>query len=162
MRGSSRPRAPAPLVWANLALLALFPLAWGSPLVETGLIPFLDGDRISILSGVAALWGDEPGLAALVALFGIALPYAKTLALAGVHFGRLGPRWMPALEVLGKLSMADVFLVALGVIVAKGVGLGRVETAWGLPLFAGCVLASLAISLATPRGEAAEAPGGGR
>ncbi|MDF2232016.1 paraquat-inducible protein A [Albimonas sp. CAU 1670] len=144
-------RAPAPLAGANLALLVLFPLAWAAPLVEARLIPFLDGDRISILSGVAALWEDEPGLAALVALFGIALPYAKTLALAAVHFGRLGVRWMPALEVLGKLSMADVFLVALGVIVAKGVGLGRVETAWGLPLFAGCVLASLAISLATPR-----------
>ena len=149
----SAARAPAWLAWANLALLVLFPLAWAAPLVTAGLIPFLDGETISILSGVATLWEDEPGLAALVALFGVAMPYAKTLALAGVHFGRLGSRWLPALAVLGKLSMADVFLVALGVIVAKGVGWGRVETAWGLPLFAGCVLASLAISLATGRGR---------
>ncbi|WP_339948430.1 paraquat-inducible protein A [uncultured Albimonas sp.] len=148
----SGPRsAPRALIWANLALLILFPLAWAAPLVEAGLIPFLDGETISILSGVAALWADEPLLAGLVGLFGVAMPYAKTLALAGVHFGRLSSRWLPALEVLGKLSMADVFLVALAVIVAKGVGWGRVETAWGLPLFAGCVLASLAISLATGR-----------
>ena len=45
--------------------------------------------------------------------------------------------------------MADVFLIAIYITLARGVGLGRVEPAWGLWLFTGCVLASFAISLAT-------------
>ncbi len=47
--------------------------------------------------------------------------------------------------------MADVFLIALYVVVAKGIGVGRVETAWGLWLFTFCVLSSLAISTVTAR-----------
>jgi len=31
--------------------------------------------------------------------------------------------------------------------VVKGVGLGHVETAWGLYLFTGCILLSLALSI---------------
>lgn len=141
----------SPLALANLALLGLFPLAWAAPVARAGWAPFLDGEPISILSSVGLLWESDPGLAVLVALFGMAMPLAKTLALAAVHAGRWPSRWLRAIEVMGKLSMADVFLIALGLVLAKGVGLGHVETAWGLPLFAGCVLASLAISLLTPR-----------
>jgi paraquat-inducible protein A len=47
--------------------------------------------------------------------------------------------------------MADVFLIALYVVVAKGIGIGRVEVAWGLYLFTACILASLAISFFTKR-----------
>ena len=43
--------------------------------------------------------------------------------------------------------MADIFLIALYIILIKGVGLARVETAWGLYFYTGCVLLSLAISL---------------
>jgi hypothetical protein len=32
-------------------------------------------------------------------------------------------------------------------VIAKGIGLGRVEPAWGLYLFTGCVIASVAISM---------------
>lgn len=42
--------------------------------------------------------------------------------------------------------MADVFLVALYIVLAKGVGHATVETAWGLWLFTGCILVSLALS----------------
>jgi len=51
--------------------------------------------------------------------------------------------------VLGKLAMADIFLIAIYITLADGIGVGRVETAWGLWLFTGCVVASLAISLLT-------------
>ncbi|MEO0680914.1 MAG: paraquat-inducible protein A [Pseudomonadota bacterium] len=142
------------LAWAagaNLALLILFPVAWAAPLARTGFLPWFEGDAVSVLSGVAALWEADRVLAFLVALFGIALPYAKTLALAAVHAGGLGPRALPALELLGKLSMADVFLIALAIVIAKGVGVGRVEPAWGLHLFAACVLGSLAASIVTAR-----------
>jgi paraquat-inducible protein A len=36
-------------------------------------------------------------------------------------------------------------------VLAKGVGVGRIETAWGLYLFTACILASLAISIASAR-----------
>ncbi len=146
--GISRPMPRPPLRLApHLALLALWPVAWSAPLMRTGLLPFLEGTELSVLSTVAALWPEEALLAVLVALFGIAAPYAKTLALVALVLGRLPRRWSPALDVLAKLSMADVFLVALAIVAARGVGVGRLETAWGLPLFAGCVLASLALSL---------------
>lgn len=146
-----RPPVPRALAFVNLALLIAFPVAWTAPLVRTGLFPWFEGDPVSVLSGVAALWEADAILAALVALFGMALPMVKTAALAAVHLGRLGPRALPALELLGKLAMADVFLIALAIVIAKGVGVGRVQPAWGVHLFAGCVLVSLAVSLVTRR-----------
>lgn len=141
--------APLPLLLGNLALLALFPLAWTAPLVRTGFLPFVDGDAVSVFSGIASLWSSDPWLAGLIALFGVAMPLAKTLALAATHMGRLGPRAMPALELLGKLSMTDVFLLAVVIVVAKGVGIGRVTSDWGLYLFTACVLASMLVAHVT-------------
>ena len=139
------------LLWANLALLPLWPLAWTAPLLRTGLLPFFDGTEISVFSALGALWSEDILLALLIGLFGVAMPLAKTLALAAVHARRLGPAALPALEALGKLSMADIFLLALTIVIAKGVGLGRIEAAWGLPLFAACVLLSMLLSHLTAR-----------
>jgi paraquat-inducible protein A len=47
--------------------------------------------------------------------------------------------------------MADVFLIALYIVAAKGVGVGRLETAWGLWLFTACVLGSLVVAHLTER-----------
>lgn len=47
--------------------------------------------------------------------------------------------------------MADIFLIAIYITVAKGIGVGRVEVAWGLYLFTACVLASLMLGLLAPR-----------
>ena len=49
--------------------------------------------------------------------------------------------------------MADVFLIALYIVVVKGVGIGKVETAWGLYLFTACILASILSSAMTCRKE---------
>ncbi|WP_281709226.1 paraquat-inducible protein A, partial [Phaeobacter italicus] len=57
----------------------------------------------------------------------------------------------PVLQALGKLAMADVFLIALYITLAKGIGYATIETAWGLYLFTGCILASIALSLWTAR-----------
>ncbi|EEB83221.1 paraquat-inducible protein A [Roseobacter sp. GAI101] len=45
--------------------------------------------------------------------------------------------------------MADIFLIALYITIAKGIGIGRLEVAWGLYLFTGCILASLWVSWKT-------------
>ncbi len=131
---------------ANLALLGLFPLAWFAPLLRAGLMPLFGLNEISVVSGLQALWQADIPLALVVTFLALFAPYAKTLGLALVQFDLASPRLMPALRLLGRLAMADVFLIALYIVVLKGIGVGRVETGWGLYLFTGCILASLALS----------------
>ncbi len=136
---------------ANLALLVLFPIAWFAPLMRAGLLPLFGLNEISVISGLQELWSSDILLALLVTAFALFAPYLKTIGLALVHFRLADHRLLPALHFLGKLAMADVFLIALYIVVVKGVGLATVETAWGLYLFTGCILASLAISILTER-----------
>jgi uncharacterized paraquat-inducible protein A len=136
---------------ANLALLVLFPIAWFAPLLRAGLLPYFSLSEITVVSGLQALWEKDVYLALLVTMLALFAPYLKTIGLALLHFRLLSPRVMPALHIMGKLAMADIFLVAIYIVVAKGVGLGRLETAWGLYLFTGCILASLFISWKTDR-----------
>jgi len=137
--------------YANLTLLVLFPIAWFAPLMRAALLPIFGMNEISVITGLQSLWASDVGLALVVTLFAIFAPLAKTIGLALLHFGLLSPRTLPALHVLGKLAMADVFLVALYIVIVKGVGLATVEVAWGLYLFTGCIVASLVILLLTER-----------
>ncbi|QDY68781.1 paraquat-inducible protein A [Qingshengfaniella alkalisoli] len=136
---------------ANLLLLVAFPVAWGAPLMRAGLLPFFGMSEISVLSGIGVLWESDPWLASLVILLAIVAPYLKTLGLAGIQFGYLTDRFRPVIRFLGRLAFADIFLIALYVVIAKGVGVGRVEPAWGLWLFTGCVIASLMLSYLSPK-----------
>ncbi len=136
---------------ANLTLLVLFPVAWFAPLMRAGLLPLFGLSEISVISGLQELWGSDIVLALLVTAFALFAPYLKTIGLALVHFRLGSPRLLPALHILGKLAMADIFLIALYIVVVKGVGLATVETAWGLYLFTACILASLAIGFLTER-----------
>jgi paraquat-inducible protein A len=137
--------------YLNLLLLLLFPVAWAAPMLRAGLLPLFGLTEISVLTGLQALWGEDILLALLVTFLALFAPYLKTLGLALVQFGLASPRIVPALSVMGKLAMADIFLIALYIVVLKGIGVGRVETAWGLYLFTGCILASLAVSHAAGR-----------
>jgi paraquat-inducible protein A len=69
----------------------------------------------------------------------------KTLGLALVQFDLLSVRVKPVLTLLGKLAMADIFLIAVYITVSKGIGVGRIETAWGLYLFTACIIIQLAL-----------------
>lgn len=137
--------------YTNLALLILFPIAWFAPLLRAGMLPLFGLSEISVISGLQALWETDVALALLVTAFALFAPYLKTIGLALLHYGLLSPKVLPALHILGKLAMADVFLVALYIVVVKGVGMAHVETAWGLYLFTVCILASLAISAQAAR-----------
>ena len=132
--------------YLNLSLLILFPIAWFAPLMRAAVLPIFGMDEISVLTGLQSLWASDIPLALAVTFLAIFAPYAKTLGLALLHFGLLSPRTLPALHVLGKLAMADVFLIALYIVVAKGAGHVTVEVAWGLYLFTACILLSLLIS----------------
>jgi uncharacterized paraquat-inducible protein A len=139
------------LKFANLALLVLFPIAWFSPLMRAGLLPVFGLSEISVITGLQSLWQSDVFLALIVTLFALFAPYLKTIGLALIHFGLLRRRVLPALQFMGKLAMADVFLIALYITLSKGIGVGRIETAWGLYLFTGCVLASIAIGYLTEK-----------
>lgn len=132
--------------WLNLTLLILFPLSWFAPLMRAGLLPLFGLDEISVMTGLQSLWASDLVLALIVTTMAVFAPWAKTVGLALLDFGFLSPRAMPAVHLLGKLAMADVFLIALYIVVVKGVGLATIEVAWGLYLFTACVLISLFLS----------------
>lgn len=137
--------------YAIYALLALLPIAWAAPLMRAAILPIFGMQEISILSGLAELWRSDIFLAAIVTLFAIIAPYAKLAALLVQDMGKLPPRAAPALHLASKLAMADIFLIALYIVIAKGAGLVTVQPAWGLYLFTGCVLASLGLSHTKPK-----------
>jgi paraquat-inducible protein A len=136
--------------WLNLSLLVLFPVAWFAPLMRAGLLPLFGLDEISVITGLQALWETDAPLALVVTFLAVFAPFAKTVGLALLHFGLMSPRTLPALHILGKLAMADVFLIALYIVVVKGVGLATIEVAWGLYLFTGLILLSLWVGWRTP------------
>jgi uncharacterized paraquat-inducible protein A len=129
--------------YLNLALLILFPIAWFAPLMRAGLLPLFGLDEISVVTGLQSLWETDAPLALVVTFLAIFAPYAKTIGLALLHFGLLAPRALPALHLMGRLAMADVFLIALYIVIVKGVGLATIEVAWGMYLFTGLILLSL-------------------
>lgn len=138
--------------YANLSLLVLFPLAWFAPLLRAGIaLPLFGLSEISVISGLQALWRTDVVLALLVTFFALFAPYLKTIGLALIHFGMMRRRVLPILHLLGKLAMADIFLIALYIVLVKGVGLARIEVAWGLYLFTACILASIAIGFLSER-----------
>ncbi len=137
----------------NLSLLVLYPIAWTAPLMRAGLLPLFGLSEISVLTGLQSLWSTDIFLALVVTLFALVAPYLKTIGLALIHAGMLGRRSLPMLQALGKLAMADVFLIALYITLTKGIGVGRIEVAWGLYLFTGCILLSLLISWRTEQSQ---------
>lgn len=132
--------------YLNLSLLILFPIAWFAPLMRAALLPIFGMNEVSIISGLQSLWESDAALALVVTFLAVFAPVAKVIGLALVDFNLLAPRVMPALHVMGKLAMADVFLLAIYIVLAKGAGYVTIETAWGLYLFTGCILGSLFLS----------------
>ncbi|WP_417712731.1 paraquat-inducible protein A [Pseudophaeobacter arcticus] len=135
----------------TLSLLILYPIAWFAPLMRAGLLPMFGLSEISVITGLQSLWGSDVFLALTVTGFAIFAPYLKTIGLALVQWELLDPRALSVLHVLGKLAMADIFLLALYITLAKGIGYATMEVAWGLYLFTACIVTSLILSLLTER-----------
>ena len=133
----------------NLSLLILYPVAWFAPLMRAGMLPLFGLSEISVMTGLQSLWASDIFLALIVTVFALVAPYIKTIGIALIQFGLLSPRLNKVMEVLGKLAMADIFLIALYITLTKGIGIGRIEVAWGLYLFTFCILTSLVISWKT-------------
>lgn len=136
--------------YTNLALLILFPLSWFAPLMRAGMLPIFGLSEITVASGLVALFETDLPLALIVLFFAMVAPVAKTLGLALIHFEIAPNLPLTPLKILGKLAMAEVFLIALYIVIAKGMSLATIQPAWGLYLFSACILTSLFISYLTP------------
>lgn len=130
-----------------LALVAL-PFTWFLPLFRTELLVFLDNE-VTVIGAARTLFKADLLLFAVIVLFGMVVPVAK---LAGLIYGwailpaEAGRAWIGALNKISKFSMLDLFLIAVTIVGLKGVGLGKVEIAYGLYAFAAVVLMILALS----------------
>ncbi len=135
----------------NLSLLILFPIAWFAPMANAGLLPWFGRTDISVMTSLSSLWETDVFLAALVAFFAIIAPTLKTLMVGAIHMGWLGANMLDALGILGKLAMADIFLISLLIVMAKGIGVGKIETGWGIYLFTFCVMLSMLVTELTKK-----------
>ncbi len=144
-----RRRVPWALAIPNLLLIAALPAAWFAPLVTVQLWRFGAERQVSVVTGLQGLWREDVVLALLLTFFAIVAPTIKVLGLALVHFRMLSPRLLGALFVVGKMAMADVFLIAVYIMAFRGLGIGTIRIEWGLYAFTACILLSLLLSLAT-------------
>lgn len=137
----------------TLSLLLLYPIAWAAPLLRAGILPIFGLSEISVLTGLQSLWHTDIVLALTVTIFALIAPYIKTIGLILVQWNLLGARALPLINVMGKLAMADIFLIALYITIVKGVSYTHIEIAWGLYLFTACIVGSLALGFLTKPGD---------
>lgn len=145
--------------YLNLTLLIAFPATWFAPLLRTSLLPemqlptwmggsvLFSPDTITVVSGLQKLWETDVILAIAVTFFALFAPIMKCLGVALIQFGLLSSAVKPVIMIVGKLAMADIFILSLYIVIAKGIGIGSLDVAWGLYLFTGAVIASLIVSL---------------
>ena len=138
------------LALCAIALLALaFPVAWFAPLmtVRVRLAFWASGTDISLISTLQSLWADDPALALVLSFLTLAAPLLKLLGMALVLLGWLSPKADGALWLLGRLAMADVFLIVVYMAMVKGIDAGQITPHWGLWAYTAAVLASLGLSM---------------
>jgi uncharacterized paraquat-inducible protein A len=147
----------------TLLLAVAFPVAWFAPLmtVRLRLAFWAEGTDVSLISTLQALWSDDPGLALLLSFLALVAPMLKLLGAALILLGALTPRAEGALWLLGRLAMADVFLIAVYIALFKGLEAGTIRPGWGLWAYTGAVLASLVLSLWLARRQAGLQRAGG-
>lgn len=134
---------------AILALALAFPLAWFAPLmvVKVRFAFWASGTGITLVSTLQALWAEAPTLAIVLSFLTLAAPLLKLLGMALVLTGMLSPRVEGALWALGRLAMADVFLIVVYIAMFKGLNGGTITPQWGLWAYTAAVLGSLMLSL---------------
>ncbi|MFA7433371.1 MAG: paraquat-inducible protein A [Gemmobacter sp.] len=141
------------LLFASGALMVLFPVAWFAPLmtVRVTLRFWAEGSDLSVISTLQSVWAQDAVLALVLTFLAIVAPTIKVLGLALILLRLMSPRLHGVLYLIGRLAMADVFLIAVYIALFQGIQGGTITLGWGLYLFTGCVLASVALSLAAAR-----------
>jgi paraquat-inducible protein A len=149
MTAASTAQGPRRLIGPLLGLaLALAPVGWFLPLFSAR-IPFLFREEVSVVSGLRELWALDLVLYVVVLVFAVLMPLAKGAATLWVWYrvplGHAASA-LDRLAILAKLSMTEVFLLAVVIVGIKGVGIGRVEVSPGLYGFVAIAVGSLLIS----------------
>jgi paraquat-inducible protein A len=138
------------LALALTALLAVaFPVAWFAPLmtVKVRLVFWASGTEVTLISTLQALWADDAVLALVLSFLTLVAPMLKLLGTALILLGLLSRRVEGVLWLLGRLAMADVFLIVVYMALFKGLDGGTLRPGWGLWAYTGAVLGSLVLSL---------------
>ena len=146
-----------PLLWVAHILLGVglaAPCMTVTPRMgaHTGLaqwIGLLDEPRTySILSGIRALLaGDGVWIGLLLLLFSVLFPIGKLVALRVALGSGASSRLHRVLAGIGRFSMADVFVVALLVVVSKTFPGGTtIDLRWGIYAFAGAALLTMGLT----------------
>ena len=105
-------------------------------------------NTFSVLSGIEALWKEKHyALAGIIFFFSIVFPFAKLGALGWIWFARITAEkrrklifW---LEILGKWSMLDVFVVAVTIVAVKFGFMVSAEPRVGIYYFAVAIMISM-------------------
>ena len=108
-------------------------------------------NTFSILTGIQALWVEKYYLLAIViAAFSIVFPIIKLASLILIWFlplsKELRQRILTWLEILGKWSMLDVFVVAVTIVVVKLGVIASAQPQTGLYCFALAIITSMAVT----------------
>lgn len=124
-------------------------------LLLTGLsLPLMNSQKLfwkssySVWAGVVALWeANDLILASVLFFFCLVFPIAKLIALGVIWFMRLPEerrdQLLHWLEMLGKWSMLDVFVVAILIVLVKLGPLAQVEPREGVYAFCAAIISSM-------------------
>jgi paraquat-inducible protein A len=133
-----------------LIAIGLLIAGWSFPTLELTKVIFFTS-TYSIWAGIMELWkADLYFLAGLIFFFSMIFPMAKLLGLMGIWIVPLEQetrsRYLDWLELLGRWSMLDVFVVATLIVLIKSKAIVDAKAAIGIYFFAGAVLLSLLTS----------------
>ncbi len=138
------------LGWGAILAAILLVAGWLLPIMTVERLLFLSRE-ISILQGVAELWSeDEAFLAIVIGGFSVLLPAVKlTLALYLWFHAEAGSqqlrRALSLLELAGRWSMLDVFVVALLVVAIRTSLIDDVTVHPGVYVFTAAIVLSLVV-----------------
>jgi paraquat-inducible protein A len=108
----------------------------------------MQSKEFTLLGGIAGMWqGGEWALATILALFSVVLPLAKLsiLTVQAAAPEALSDSWSQLMKSVSRYAMVEVFVVALLVMLAKGMpGGSRMELGIGTTAFVLSVLTGLA------------------
>ena len=143
--------------WLALLQIATFGIGLFAPMMtlRKGLWIFQAENTYSVLGGIGDLFaGGNLFIALLISLFTVVFPILKVALLLWAWLTKLpahSSRIVAGIELLGKWSMLDVFVVALLVCLVKLGDLVKVEIRWGLYSFCASVLIGMFASWLTHR-----------
>jgi paraquat-inducible protein A len=138
-----------------LAALGLLIAGLVMPVMRIETLIFWE-DNYSIVTGAISLWeNDHPVLAVILFAFSVVFPNVKLAGLLMVWFWPLAEaarnRILWWVDVLGRWSMLDVFVVAVTVVLTQSKSFLDADARAGLYVFSGAVVLSMLMTLEVER-----------